>query len=194
MGRDTAPWLFGPTGLLESYFRCLGFWHLPAFVSHISECPVCSQAFLQLNIINLLHLALLSFLVHPLQLHGWRNKFPFPSCRLFRPVLPLLLNLNNEKFSFWQDHPEPAGKKMLQSLPSMWHSALPSPCLWVTSTAALSTCLGVIHVCDACAHLSRELFPWNKPVTWHTLPSHFVQQQTKQIVREWVNDMTEDEH
>lgn len=85
-------------------------------------------------------------------------------------------------------------KKVLQNLPSTWHSPLPSPCLWFTSTDALSTCLSVINVCDACAHLGRGLFPWNKPLTWHTLPSHFVQQQTKQIVREWVKDVTEDEH
>lgn len=34
-------------------------------------------------------------------------------------------------------------KKMLQTLPSTWHSTLPSPCLWFTSMDALSTCLRV---------------------------------------------------
>lgn len=55
MGADPEAWIFWLTGLLASYFRFLGFWHLLVFVPSVSERSVCGGAFLGLDFITKHH-------------------------------------------------------------------------------------------------------------------------------------------
>lgn len=122
MGGVTAAWLFTPMGHLEFYFRLLGFWQ--PFVPYISECIFCGWTFLQLDVINLLHQALLFFLMHPLQLYGCNFILIYFPSSLITSLLPgasssgistfafeFLQRLDNEDLFYWQGHPEPAVKR-----------------------------------------------------------------------------------
>lgn len=124
MGSDTAVWLFTSMGHLECYFRLLGFWHLPAFVPYISECLFCGWTFLQPDVINLLHQALLFFLMHPLQLHRCSFILIYFPSSLITSLLPaasssvisafafeFLQKLDIEDLFYWQGHPEPAVRR-----------------------------------------------------------------------------------
>lgn len=122
MGADPEAWLFWLTGLLESYFRFLGFWHLLVFVPRVSERSICGGVFLH---------------------HGFITKFHSPflrthcSCmgRIITSPIPAASSSDHVCFCFlisaeagqWKLHllavsPWTCCRKMVQNMISTWHS------------------------------------------------------------------------
>lgn len=189
MSADPEAWIFWLTGLLESYFRFLGFWHLLVFALHVSERSIYGGVFLHLDFITKLHSP---FLCTHCSCMGRRISSLIPAASSsdnFWFCFLISAEAGQWKFCLLAGSPWTWCRKMVQKVISTWHSTARPMSLTHTHTDGLSACSSMINICNA--HVSRGLFPWSKPLTRHL---HTAQWHIKQIAREWLKDTAADEH
>lgn len=122
MSADPEAWIFWLTGLLESYFRFLGFWHLLVFALHVSERSIYGGVFLHLDFITKLHSP---FLCTHCSCMGRRISSLIPAASSsdnFWFCFLISAEAGQWKFCLLAGSPWTWCRKMVQKVISTWHS------------------------------------------------------------------------